>query len=75
MTKSSQSNLEKKISKMPFEEAMTRLEEVTDKLSESNIALESMIEMYQEGEILKKHCQTLLNQAKLRIETISENSD
>ncbi len=66
-------NLEKKIAKMPFEAAMERLEVVVENLSQSNISLDQMIELYQEGEMLKKHCQSRLDEAKIKVELI-ENS-
>lgn len=72
MTKSYE-NLEKKIAKMPFEAAMERLEVVVENLSQSNISLDQMIELYQEGEMLKKHCQSRLDEAKIKVELI-ENS-
>ena len=64
--------LEKKIEKMPFEDLMKRLEQVADELSKSNISLDSMIALYEEGEILKKYCQKKLDEAKLKVEIVNE---
>ena len=47
-------NLEVKISKMPFEAAMVRLEEVVQVLSAEKISLDQMIELYEEGDLLKR---------------------
>ncbi len=63
-------DISKKIEKMTFEQAMTRLEEVVDMLSADKIDLEKMIELHQEGELLKKHCQARLDEAKMKIETV-----
>ncbi len=63
--------LEKKIEKMPFEDLMKRLEEVADELSKSNISLDNMIKLYQEGEVLKKYCQKKLDEAKMKISVVS----
>ena len=65
--------LEQKISKMAFEELMTRLEKVVDELSKSNIALDKMVDLYQEGELLKKYCQNRLDDAKMKIEIVNSN--
>ena len=64
-------NFQKKISKLKFEEAMTRLEEIVETLSSQKIDLESMIELYEEGTVLREFCQTRLDEAKMKIEVIS----
>jgi len=72
MTKIKES-FEKKIAKMSFEEAMARLEEVVEMLGADKIDLDKMIDLYQEGELLKKHCQTRLEEAKMKVETVATN--
>jgi exodeoxyribonuclease VII small subunit len=69
---SSKNKFEKKISKMSFEDAMTRLEEIVEILSSQKINLDSMIELYAEGAALKDHCAARLEDAKMKIETISK---
>ncbi len=69
MTKNKE-NLEKKIEKLSFEDALKRLEEVVDELSNSDISLDNMIKLYEEGEILKKYCQTRLDEAKMKVEKV-----
>jgi exodeoxyribonuclease VII small subunit len=70
--KDTNKELEKKIEKMPFEDLMKRLEEVTDELSKSNISLDKMIELYQEGEILKTNCKMKLDEAKMKISVVNQ---
>ncbi len=65
-------NIEAKIAKLSFEDAMARLEEIAEKLSDQKINLDNMIELYQEGELLKKHCETRLQEAKMKIEMVGE---
>ena len=65
-------NLEVKISKMPFEAAMVRLEEVVQVLSAEKISLDQMIELYEEGDLLKKHCAARLDEAKMKIDVIED---
>jgi exodeoxyribonuclease VII small subunit len=69
---STKAKLEKKISKMSFEEAMTRLEEIVETLSSQKINLDSMIDLYAEGAALKDHCAARLDEAKMKIETITK---
>ena len=64
-------NLEARIAKMPFEAAITRLEEIAEILSDQKIDLEKMIELYEEGNLLKKHCGARLEEAKMKIENIN----
>ncbi len=60
-------NLETKIAKMSFEEALERLEKITETLNEK-INLEEMIALYEEGDLLKKHCSARLEEAKMKVE-------
>lgn len=62
--------LENKISKLSFEDAITRLEEIVETLSSKKISLDLMIELNEEGALLKKHCSKRLDEAKMKIETI-----
>ena len=70
MTEKPLQPLEKKIAKMSFEDAMTRLEEIVETLSSQKINLDSMIELHEEGTALKEHCAKRLEEAKMKIETI-----
>jgi exodeoxyribonuclease VII small subunit len=71
MTKQSPKNFEKKISKMSFESAMTRLEEIVEILSSQKVSLDSMVDLYEEGAALREHCTKRLAEAKMKIETIN----
>lgn len=68
-------NIEKKITKLSFEEAMTRLEEIVEILSSQKINLDSMIELYEEGSALKEHCARKLDEAKMKIETVLDKKN
>jgi exodeoxyribonuclease VII small subunit len=76
MTKSNiAKNLKAKISEMSFEEALLRLEKIVEILSSDKINLEEMINLYQEGDILKQHCAKRLEEAKMKIEIITNKTD
>ena len=70
MTEKILKSFEKKISKMSFEDAMIRLEEIVEILSSQKINLDSMIELHEEGTAFKEHCTKRLEEAKMKIETI-----
>lgn len=64
--------LKKQISKMSFESAISRLEEIVETLSSQRINLDSMISLHEEGVLLKEFCEQKLADAKLKIETVSK---
>ncbi len=75
MTKENKSKMfEKKIAKMSFEDALSRLEQIVESLSSQKVNLDSMIELYEEGNALRKHCISRLEEAKMKIETVSKNA-
>jgi exodeoxyribonuclease VII small subunit len=63
------------IAKMPFEAAMAELEAIVDQLEKGSVALEDSIKLYERGEALKSHCDSLLKNAEMRIEKITLSSD
>jgi exodeoxyribonuclease VII small subunit len=63
------------ISKMPFETALAELESIVDRLEKGAVALEESIKLYERGEALKAHCDTLLKNAEMRIEKITLSAD
>ena len=66
-----------KITKLSFEDAMGELEEITRALEKGDISLDASITSYERGAALKSHCQSLLSDAKMRVEkiTIASNGD
>jgi len=58
------------IAQMNFEQAVEQLERIVDHLEKGDVALDRSIEIYERGEALKRHCETLLNAAENRIEKI-----
>ena len=55
-----------------FEKALKALETVVKQLEEEKLPLEEAIQAYEKGVALKKHCEEKLQQAKMKIEQISE---
>ena len=73
MSNISEKTVVKKINKMSFEDSMARLEEISQILSSQKINLDQMIELYEEGSALKEHCSARLEEAKMKIEKVSDN--
>ena len=58
------------VSALSFEQAVEELEKIVAALERGDVPLDRSIEIYERGEALKKHCETLLNAAESRIEKI-----
>ena len=63
------------IDQLSFEAALARLEEIVRALEKGEAPLDKSIELYQEGERLKRHCEARLRDAQARIEQIALGSD
>ena len=63
------------IPQLPFERAMAELETIVGQLEQGQVPLEDSIKLYERGEALKKHCETLLKSAETRIEKITLGAD
>ena len=59
------------IAALPFEEALKRLEEIVSQLEGGQVSLEKSIEIYEAGNHLRAHCESLLKNAESRIEKIT----
>ena len=66
---------EAEVNKLSFEAALKRLEEIVRTLEKGEAPLDQSIELYQEGDRLKRHCEARLKDAQARIEQISLGSD
>ena len=63
------------IKKMSFEQALGELEKIVAELEGGRAPLQDSIAIYERGEALKKHCETLLKAAEARIEKITLDRD
>ena len=52
------------ISDLSFELALKELEEIVAKLESGQADLDASIDLYERGETLKQHCETLLKKAE-----------
>jgi exodeoxyribonuclease VII small subunit len=61
--------------KFNFEKAFQRLEEITKKLEENDVDLDTSVELYKEGMNLLKQCSEKLAEAEKTIYLLTKNSD
>jgi exodeoxyribonuclease VII small subunit len=60
----------KSIDDMTFEEALSELEETVKKIDSGQETLQSAIDHFERGNLLKNHCEKKLQSAKMKIEKI-----
>ena len=60
---------------LSFEAALARLEEIVRLLERGEAPLDQSIELYQEGDRLRRQCEARLKAAQARIEQIAFGSD
>jgi exodeoxyribonuclease VII small subunit len=63
------------IAELSFEDALKRLETIVHRLESGEASLEESIELYGEGDRLRKQCEARLQAAQARIEKITLGSD
>jgi exodeoxyribonuclease VII small subunit len=61
-----------KKSKETFEDLFRRLEETVAKLEEGGLPLERSLALYEEGMLLARRCQEMLDSAEVRIRQLRE---
>ena len=60
---------------MSFEEALAELETIVRQMEQGDVELEKSIAIYERGAELKKHCESRLKAAELKVEQIVQGSD
>ncbi len=58
------------IEKLSFEDALLELENIVAKLERGDAPLEESIDIYERGARLKKHCESKLKSAQLKVDKI-----
>lgn len=61
--------------KMNFEEAYTRLSEISSEMDKSDLPLETAVNLYSEAVKLVDSCKKEINDAKLKIEKINNSGN
>lgn len=63
------------VTELSFEAALARLETIVRQLESGDAPLETSIELYEEGERLKRQCEARLAAASARIDKIQLGAD
>lgn len=63
------------IAGLSFEAALKQMEKIVDDLERGDVPLEQSILIYERGEALKAHCETLLQSAEDKVEKIKLGRD
>jgi exodeoxyribonuclease VII small subunit len=63
------------IKDMNFERALKELESIVGRLERGDVELEESISIYERGEALRNHCDTLLKQAEAKVEKLTFGPD
>lgn len=64
--------LQKEINGLKFEEALSRLEGIVEKLESEEVDLEGSLVLYDEARLLGEHCGTLLDNAEGRVKAVDD---
>ncbi len=68
-------NKKNDIKDLSFEQALSELEEIVEKLEQGDIDLEDSIGIYERGNLLKAHCEKKLESAKMKVDKIISQPD
>ena len=66
----SEKKLSNSIKKLSFEQAIQELESIVNALDSNTVTLDQSIEFYSKGVELRKHCENILNDAKIKVQKI-----
>lgn len=61
-----------KLDKLPFEEALRKLEEIVEAMESGDLPLETLLARYEDGMRLARACQTKLAEAEVRIQQLEK---
>ena len=62
----------RKKTKNDFESSLSELEDILNSMEEGGLSLEESLKKFETGVKLTRHCQTLLEQAEQKIQTLGE---
>ncbi|HUN06166.1 MAG TPA: exodeoxyribonuclease VII small subunit [Aggregatilineales bacterium] len=55
------------VDQLPFETAYAELQQIVTQLESGELPLDDSVSLYERGRVLSAHCQSLLDQAELRV--------
>ena len=75
MAKSKSPSIPSEIAALSFEQALSELETIVEKLEAGDVDLEQSNAFYERGTLLKAHCEAKLTAAKAKVEKITLSAD
>jgi exodeoxyribonuclease VII small subunit len=60
--------------KETYETKVEQLRQIIEKIEDGNTGLDDSIKLYEQGAVLVKQCETMLNEAELKIITLSRDA-
>jgi exodeoxyribonuclease VII small subunit len=60
--------------KETYETKIEQLKQIIEKIDDGNTGLDDSMKLYEEGAVLVKQCEVLLNEAELKITTLSRDA-
>ncbi|HVZ93457.1 MAG TPA: exodeoxyribonuclease VII small subunit [Phycisphaerales bacterium] len=63
------------VAELSFEDAVRRLEEITEKIESGEIGLEQSLTEYERGMALLKHCRGILDRAEQRVAELTPGDE
>lgn len=63
------------ISELSFEAAYTALDTIIEQLESGALPLDQSVTLFEQGRKLADHCQSLLDQAELRVRQLSDDGE
>lgn len=60
---------------LTFEKAFDQLQSILEKMNSGTLSLQESLGLFEKGEKLMRHCETLLKAAEQKIEAISKGAD
>jgi exodeoxyribonuclease VII small subunit len=60
--------------KETYETKVEQLRQIIEKIEDGNTGLDDSIKLYEQGAVLVKQCETMLNEAELKITTLSRDA-
>ena len=70
-----ESKIPKDIAELNFEDALTQLEKIVRDLEAGQVKLDEAVGFYERGAMLKRHCESKLNDARMKIVKITGLGD
>ncbi len=61
--------------KLTFEEAIKKIEEISEKLEAGKVSLNEMVELYKQGTELSVYCNKMIDEAEQKIKILSKTKN